>query len=234
MMSSRAGRPSAPGSFVSLRRCSSLLRLCKLRRGSASSRCGLSIGARRSMFSCSGPWRSASSQVLRHGEAGKQTLFVLPALLFTGGDGDLPDALWALHRLHRLESERAVGHHFNGLDNLRTLWGDSYFWNALGNMVFYVLTVLVQYVIAFGLALAAERRHPRAQVFPRRVSHAIHAQSCCGKLDGRQVAHGKPLRAPRKFRQMARLGERRFFHRPLDRPDRRSSPWTPGSGFRSW
>ena len=45
------------------------------------------------------------------------------------------------------------GHHFNGLDNLRTLWGDSYFWNALGNMVFYVLTVLVQYVIAFGLAL---------------------------------------------------------------------------------
>ena len=32
-------------------------------------------------------------------------------------------------------------HHFNGLDNLRTLWADSYFWNALGNMVFYVLTV---------------------------------------------------------------------------------------------
>ena len=45
------------------------------------------------------------------------------------------------------------GHHFNGLDNLRTLWADSYFWNALSNMVFYVATVLVQYVIAFGLAL---------------------------------------------------------------------------------
>jgi multiple sugar transport system permease protein len=45
------------------------------------------------------------------------------------------------------------GHHFNGLDNLATLWGDSYFWNALGNMTFYVLTVLVQYAIAFGLAL---------------------------------------------------------------------------------
>jgi multiple sugar transport system permease protein len=45
------------------------------------------------------------------------------------------------------------GHHFNGLDNLRTLWGDAYFWNALGNMVFYVSTVIVQYAIAFGLAL---------------------------------------------------------------------------------
>jgi multiple sugar transport system permease protein len=45
------------------------------------------------------------------------------------------------------------GHHFNGLDNLRTLWGDNYFWNALGNMTFYVATVFVQYVIAFGLAL---------------------------------------------------------------------------------
>jgi multiple sugar transport system permease protein len=30
---------------------------------------------------------------------------------------------------------------------------DAYFWNALLNMVYYVLGVLVQYVIAFGLAL---------------------------------------------------------------------------------
>ena len=30
---------------------------------------------------------------------------------------------------------------------------DAYFWNALGNMVFYVLGVLVQYAVAFGLAL---------------------------------------------------------------------------------
>jgi multiple sugar transport system permease protein len=47
----------------------------------------------------------------------------------------------------------ASSHHFNGLDNLITLWNDAYFWNALGNMVFYVLSVLVQYAIAFGLAL---------------------------------------------------------------------------------
>jgi multiple sugar transport system permease protein len=50
-------------------------------------------------------------------------------------DGDFPDFL------------------FNGLDNVRSLLHDSYFWNALRNMVYYVLAVLVQYAIAFGLAL---------------------------------------------------------------------------------
>ena len=47
----------------------------------------------------------------------------------------------------------ASRHHFNGLDNLITLWNDAYFWNALGNMIFYVSSVLAQYAIAFGLAL---------------------------------------------------------------------------------
>jgi multiple sugar transport system permease protein len=46
-----------------------------------------------------------------------------------------------------------AGNHFNGLDNLRSLLEDAYFWNALGNMVYYVLGVLIQYAIAFGLAL---------------------------------------------------------------------------------
>jgi multiple sugar transport system permease protein len=45
------------------------------------------------------------------------------------------------------------GRAFNGLDNIRTLMRDAFFWNALGNMVWYVLAVLVQYAIAFGLAL---------------------------------------------------------------------------------
>ena len=45
------------------------------------------------------------------------------------------------------------GPRFNGLANLWRLLGDRYFWNALLNMVFYVLAVLAQYVIAFGLAL---------------------------------------------------------------------------------
>ncbi|NBU14386.1 MAG: sugar ABC transporter permease, partial [Alphaproteobacteria bacterium] len=45
------------------------------------------------------------------------------------------------------------GQKFNGLDNLRTLIADPYFWNALRNMVFYVVSVLGQYALAFGLAL---------------------------------------------------------------------------------
>ncbi len=93
------------------------------------------------------------SHVLRRGEAGKQTLFVLPALLFTAAMVIFPTIFGLYIAFTDWNLNAESGHHFNGLDNLRTLWGDSYFWNALGNMVFYVLTVLVQYVIAFGLAL---------------------------------------------------------------------------------
>ncbi len=95
----------------------------------------------------------AASQLLRHGETGKQTLFVLPALLFTAAMVIFPTIFGLYIAFTDWNLNAQSGHHFNGLDNLRTLWGDSYFWNALGNMVFYVLTVLVQYVIAFGLAL---------------------------------------------------------------------------------
>src|ERR671923_316576 len=45
------------------------------------------------------------------------------------------------------------GRRFSGLKNLYDLFNDAYYWNALGNMVFYVAAVLVQYAIAFGLAL---------------------------------------------------------------------------------
>ena len=40
------------------------------------------------------------------------------------------------------------------------MWHDPFYWNALGNMVWYVLAILVEYAIAFGLALllAAEIR----------------------------------------------------------------------------
>ena len=68
-----------------------------------------------------------------------------------------------LRRIHRdmavirvfesLLQEVKTQRQFNGLANLRQLWADPYFWNALGNMVFYVATVVVQYAIAFGLAL---------------------------------------------------------------------------------
>jgi multiple sugar transport system permease protein len=93
------------------------------------------------------------SQVLIRGEAGQQTLFVLPALLFTLAMVIFPTLFGLYIAFTNWNLNGASSHHFNGVDNLITLWSDSYFWNALGNMVFYVLTVLVQYAIAFGLAL---------------------------------------------------------------------------------
>ncbi len=93
------------------------------------------------------------SQVLTRGEAGQQTLFVLPALLFTVAMVIFPTLFGLYIAFTNWNLNAQSGHHFNGFDNLVALWSDSYFWNALSNMVFYVLTVLVQYAIAFGLAL---------------------------------------------------------------------------------
>lgn len=95
----------------------------------------------------------AASQILTRGEAGKQTAFVLPALLFTAAMVIFPTFFGLYMAFTDWNLNAESGHHFNGIDNLRTLWGDAYFWNALGNMVFYVLTVVPQYAIAFGLAL---------------------------------------------------------------------------------
>jgi multiple sugar transport system permease protein len=94
-----------------------------------------------------------ANQVLTRGEAGQQTLFLLPALLFTAAMVIFPTVFGIYIALTDWNLNAQSGHHFNGVDNLRTLWDDSYFWNALGNMALYVLTVLAQYTIAFGLAL---------------------------------------------------------------------------------
>ena len=95
----------------------------------------------------------AIGQVLIHGERGRRALFLLPAVLFTVAVVIFPTLFgfyiasldWNLSSLE--------GPHFNGLDNLIALFNDSYYWNALGNMVFYTLAVLAEYAIAFGLAL---------------------------------------------------------------------------------
>ena len=93
------------------------------------------------------------SQVLSLGEVGQQRLFVLPALLFTASMVIFPTLFGLYIAFTDWNLNAQSGHHFNGFDNLRTLAEDSYFWNALTNMCFYVLTVAVQYAIAFGLAL---------------------------------------------------------------------------------
>jgi len=92
-------------------------------------------------------------QVLTRGEAGYKALFLLPALLFTIAMVIFPTIFGLYIAFTDWNLSAFEGQKFNGLDNLRTLIADTYFWNALRNMVFYVVSVLGQYALAFGLAL---------------------------------------------------------------------------------
>ena len=91
--------------------------------------------------------------ILRLGEAGWRALFVLPAILFTLALVIFPTIFGFVIAFSDWNLQSAGGRQFNGLANFYQLMGDGYFWNALGNMVFYVASVLVQYAIAFGLAM---------------------------------------------------------------------------------
>ena len=94
-----------------------------------------------------------TAQVLIRGEQGKRALFVLPAVLFVISMVVFPllFGLWISFSDWNLSS--LTGRKFNGLDNIRQMAGDPFYWNALYNMVIYVLAILVEYAIAFGLAL---------------------------------------------------------------------------------
>ena len=100
-------------------------------------------------------WATAlcASQVIVKGEKGKRTLFVLPAALFVISLVVFPliFALYISFTDWNLASPR--GPQPNGWTNVIQMWNDQFYWNALTNMVYYVLAVSVEYVIAFGLAL---------------------------------------------------------------------------------
>ncbi|MBY5359855.1 sugar ABC transporter permease [Rhizobium leguminosarum] len=100
-------------------------------------------------------WSAAlgAAQILIRGEAGERAAFVLPAVLFTVAMVIFPTFFGLYIAFTDWNLSAVEGRRFNGLDNLRTLLADAYFWNALLNMAYYVLAVLVQYAIAFGLAL---------------------------------------------------------------------------------
>jgi multiple sugar transport system permease protein len=102
-----------------------------------------------------GLWSVAlcAGNVLRYGEAGSRSLFVLPAFLFTVALVIFPTFFGLYIAFTDWNLSSATGRQFNGLANFYQLINDSYFWNALGNMAFYVATVILQYAIAFGLAL---------------------------------------------------------------------------------
>ena len=113
-------------------------------------------------------WATAlcASQVIVNGEKGKRTLFVLPAALFVISLVVFPllFALYISFTDWNLASPR--GPQPNGWSNLKEMWNDEFYWNALKNMVYYVLAVSVEYVIAFGLALLLNA-HIRARKFFR-------------------------------------------------------------------
>jgi multiple sugar transport system permease protein len=92
-------------------------------------------------------------QVLIRGEAGKRVLFVLPAALFVISLTVFPLLFGILIALSDWNLSSPTGRRFNGLDNIRQMWGDPFYWNALLNMVWYTLAIIVEYAIAFGLAL---------------------------------------------------------------------------------
>ena len=93
------------------------------------------------------------SQVIVNGEKGKRTLFVLPAALFVISLVVFP-LLFALYiSFTDWNLASPDGPQPNGWANVREMWNDEFYWNALKNMVFYVLAVFIEYIIAFALAL---------------------------------------------------------------------------------
>jgi multiple sugar transport system permease protein len=92
-------------------------------------------------------------QVLVHGEKGWRAIFILPAALFTVAMVVFPLIFGVGIALSDWNLASLSGGKFNGLDNFFQAIRDPFYLNALVNMVFYVLMVLVEYIIAFGLAL---------------------------------------------------------------------------------
>ena len=93
------------------------------------------------------------AQAMIRGEMGLRALFVLPAVLFTVAMVIFPMLFGISIAFTDWNLSAFAGRHFNGLDNFRQMMADPFYWNALRNMIWYVLAVLVEYAIAFGLAL---------------------------------------------------------------------------------
>ena len=93
------------------------------------------------------------SQVLTRGEGGRRALFVLPAILFVVALTVFPLLFGVLIALSDWNLSSPDGRRFNGVQNIVRMWSDPFYWNALLNMVWYCLAIVVEYAIAFGLAL---------------------------------------------------------------------------------
>ena len=126
------------------------------------------------------------SQVIIRGEQGKRVLFVLPAALFVISMVVFPLLFGVSIAFSDWNLSSLEGRKFNAWDNARQMWADPFYWNALRNMVWYIAAILVEYAIAFGLALMLASRDQGAQILPRRVPAAADAVAGGGQLDDRQ------------------------------------------------
>jgi multiple sugar transport system permease protein len=91
--------------------------------------------------------------ILTRGQRGEQALFLLPAVLITFAFVIFPTIYALFIAFNSWNLSGNAGREFTGLENFRRLLNDSGYWAAQRNMVSYVAAVLVQYAIAFGLAL---------------------------------------------------------------------------------
>ncbi|MFL5760301.1 MAG: carbohydrate ABC transporter permease [Thermomicrobiales bacterium] len=91
--------------------------------------------------------------VLLRGVRGERALFLLPAVELTFAFVIFPTIFGIYIAFTDWNLSAVSGRHFNGLDNFRRLVHDGDYWRVIGNNFKYLIGVLIQYVIAFGLAL---------------------------------------------------------------------------------
>ena len=92
-------------------------------------------------------------QVLIRGETGKRILFVLPSALFVVSLTVIPLVIGIAIAFADWNLSSPTGPKFAGLSNIERMLHDEFYWNALGNMVWYCLAIVVELAVAFGLAL---------------------------------------------------------------------------------
>lgn len=93
------------------------------------------------------------AQVLRYGEWGKRSLFVMPSALFVVVVVAFPLLFTILIAFSDWNLSSPEGRRFNGLDNVVHMTADPFYRNSLLNMAYYSAAIAVEYAIAFGLAL---------------------------------------------------------------------------------
>lgn len=91
--------------------------------------------------------------VLVRGQRGQELVFLLPAVLVTFAFVIFPTIYALFIAFNSWNLSAASGRQFTGLENFRRLFQDEGYWAAMRNMAIYVAAVLVQYVIAYALAL---------------------------------------------------------------------------------